>query len=251
MDVELLLMGTTGVLFIIFLLWELYLPARVYTKASKVNSYFTNAGVFIFNNVVTYGLSISLVFVAVSSLSIHGLFGVLPLWAQYVVGIVLLDFFIWFWHMINHKVPLLWSFHQTHHSERYLNASSAVRFHVGELLLSVLFKSLILIITGIPLVVFLTYEALITIFAIYHHANIKLSPKIQSILEFVIISPRLHQTHHSEVREEHDSNYGVIFSWWDIIFKTKNKTNPERIGLSYEEEKNLRGFLAMPFIRKG
>ncbi len=248
MELEILFIVITFIVFIVFLLWELYAPARVYTHEYKKNSYITNSGVFIFNNILTYVLSVASIFVIASSLQLHGIFTLLPIPAQYIIGILLLDLLIWFWHMINHRVPFLWSFHQTHHAEKYLNTTSALRFHFGELILAVVFKSFILIILGIPLEIFLMYESLITIFAIYHHANIRLSERIQMILEYVIISPRLHQTHHSDKRSEHDSNYGVLFSWWDILFQTKDKTNPDKIGLSYGGEKNLWSFLIMPLV---
>jgi len=250
MDSALVLSVLTGITFIIFLVWELKKPARSYEKSQKENSYITNAGIFVFNNIVTYLLSVSAIFALAINLSFYNALHSLPLWIQYILGILFLDLVIWFWHMINHKVTFLWSFHQAHHAEKYLNASSAVRFHVGELMLSVLFKSFILIMFGIPLHVFLLYESFITLFAIYHHANIKLPEKIQNSLEYVIISPRLHRTHHSTKRKEHDSNYGVLFSWWDIIFKTKNTIEPKEIGLSYGGEKNLWSFLAMPLTKK-
>ncbi len=252
MDIKLLLIGITLVTLVVFLIWELKKPARSYTKKEKRRAYATNSLVFIFNNVITYLLSIVLVYQAASTFSFYNVFNFMPVWLSFMLGILLLDLCIWFWHMINHKVPLLWRFHQTHHSERYLNTTSAARFHIGELLLSVAYKSMIIILFGIPLVVFLFYEALITIFAIYHHANIALPQSIRSILEPVIITPHLHKVHHSNKQKEHDSNYGVIFSWWDKIFRTQKKLTPETIGLTYGGEKDIISFLTMPlaFPRK-
>ncbi len=248
MEIEFLLSVGSFVLLLLLLVWELYKPARMYAPRQKKNSYTTNAEIFLCNTVVTYVLSVGLVFVLVSEFAIHNMFEYVPVVLQYVLGILILDLLIWFWHMINHRIPFLWSFHQTHHAERYLNVTSALRFHIGELLLSVLFKSCILIVFGVPLYVFFLYESLITIFAMFHHANIALPARVQNVLEYVLISPRLHQTHHSDKRQEHDSNYGVIFSWWDILFKTKNRATPDTIGLSYGGEKNLWSFLLMPLV---
>jgi len=245
---ELVLLITTVSVFIIFLLWENFAPAREYEKDSKKNSYITNGGVFIFNNAVTYVLSIGAVYVFASKFSINPMFNFIPGWLAFIIGVLFLDLAIWFWHRINHRVKFLWLFHQTHHAETYLNASSALRFHIGELLLSVLFKTVLLIVTGIPLWVFVFYESLITIFAIFHHANISLGKRAESFLERIIISPRMHQAHHSDIRKEHDSNYGVLFSWWDIVFKTKNDVAPKRIGLTYGGEKNIWSFLIMPLV---
>jgi len=105
-------MMVTVFVLIVCLVWELVKPARQYTKPEKKNSYVTNAGIFLFNNAITYVLSIGIIFVTVQNFAVHDLFSFLPMWLQYVVGILLLDVIIWFWHMINHRVPALWSFHQ-------------------------------------------------------------------------------------------------------------------------------------------
>ena len=238
----------TVVVFFVLILMELFRPARVYKKSDKVRSYTTNSQVFIINNVVTYLLQISLVFVIVSSWSpAVSYFSLLPLWLQAVLGVIILDFSIWVWHFLNHQVPFLWRFHKCHHSERYLNATSAVRFHLGEIILSVLWKALTLIIFGIPLWVFLLSEFLITLFAAFHHSNIVLPSGVERKLSRLIITPYLHRVHHSERRREHDTNFGVILSWWDYLFKTRCRVEPERIGLAKVKSQNLKRFLIFPW----
>jgi sterol desaturase/sphingolipid hydroxylase (fatty acid hydroxylase superfamily) len=130
------------------------------------------------------------------------------------------------------------------------NTSSALRFHIGELLLSVAWKALLLIMTGIPLWVFALSEFLLTFCAIFHHANIEFSSRTRRVIESIIISPYLHRVHHSDIRIEHDSNYGVIFSWWDRIFATQKKLVPLQIGLMHTTEKNFWSFLRFPFQKK-
>ena len=239
-----------SVVLVVFLLWETKRPAREYSESEKKNSYLTNTFVFLLNNVVFYLAGIGAVYATISTLDRGTFFGDVPLWLQWILGILLLDLAIWFWHFMNHKIPLLWQFHQTHHSEKYLNATSALRFHLGELLLSAGYKIGILYITNIPLGIFVAYEAIITICAIYHHANIRMPEKLRNILERIIITPRLHRIHHSDKRTQHDSNYGVLFSWWDILFKTRQKSRLEKIGLLYGGDKNLMSFLLMPFTKQ-
>lgn len=248
MDRELILVIIGGITLAIFILLELWKPERKYLKEIKKNSYVTNIELFVFNNVITYFAGLSAVYLLVHNFSLHQSFQQIPVWGQYVVGIVLLDFIIWIWHLVNHKITFLWLFHQTHHSEKYLNATSALRFHIGELVFSVIYKSTILIVLGIPLYVFFLYEFLITLFAIFHHSNIALPNRVRNIVEYFFITPRLHRVHHSDKRQEHDSNYGVIFVWWDKIFKTQQKRAPKNIGLSYGGEKNFVSFLLMPFV---
>ncbi|MDC0505961.1 sterol desaturase family protein [Candidatus Gracilibacteria bacterium] len=218
----------------------------------------SNSLIFIINNLLFLGFSLGSVSLLVADYKMHNTFSIVPDWLQFIVGFLILDIMIYTWHVFSHRVDFLWRFHKAHHSEKYLNTTSSVRFHIGELLISVLFKVVILIVFGIPLWVFVIHEALITLFAAFHHSNIKLSPKIQNIFEKIIITPDLHKTHHSTLRAEHDNNYGVIFSWWDIIFKTKSKAIPKEIGLALPkelggeviEEKTFRKFLLFPFKTK-
>ena len=251
MNIEISYVVITVVLTVLLVALELFVPAREYSKNEKKNSYITNFFIFGANNVVAFLLQISVVFTLVILWSPSSTyFMMLPMWAQGLLGVIILDFSIWTWHMLNHKIPVLWSFHKCHHSETYLNASSAVRFHIGELLLSVLWKSTVLILVGIPLWVFLFSEFLLTAFALFHHANIQLSEKVQSWVEMVIITPYLHRVHHSDIRSEHDTNYGVIFTFWDRLFTTLHKTTPDRIGLRGVTEKNFPNFLLFPFRKK-
>src|SRR5687768_7875897 len=64
----------------------------------------------------------------------------LPRWIHTTLGILLLDYTLWWWHFLNHRVPLLWRFHLVHHVDLDLDASTALRFHFGEMSLSVFFR---------------------------------------------------------------------------------------------------------------
>lgn len=237
-------------LFLVLLGVELYKPARHYSKDAKKVSYITNIALFAFNNATLFILQVTSVFMIVYTFQVQTIVSVLPYILQLLIGVLILDFFIWLWHVINHRVVFLWSFHKCHHSEKYLNVTSAIRFHFGELLLSIGFKSLLLVVTGIPLWVFFIHESLITLFAMFHHANIKLPFMVQQYLSWVIITPRMHRTHHSSIRIEHDSNYGVLFSWWDRLFKTYKNVTPKEIGLDGIEEKGFIKTLVYPLYDK-
>ena len=251
MTTETIYISVTVALLLLLVLIELLAPAREYTQKQKENSYITNLCVFLSNTLVTFALQISAVFAVVSLWSLNShYFTAMPVWAQAVVGVLILDFAIWAWHRLNHVIPFLWIFHKCHHAETYLNASSALRFHIGELLLSVLWKSLILIAVGIPLWVFLLSEFLLTLFALFHHANIQLSTGVRYIVELFVITPYLHRVHHSDIQDEHDNNYGVIFSIWDRMFGTLHEVVPDRIGLQGIGDKDILSFLLFPFKKK-
>lgn len=240
---------TTVILATILLTLELLYPARVYVEKVKKFSYLTNGLLFIFNNVINFFLKISVVYLFISN-HVYSYFVHFNPFTSVLIGILILDFSIYIWHRLNHKIPFLWNFHKCHHSETYLNTTSSIRFHIGELLLSVIFKSIILLITGIPFAIFIFYEALITIFALFHHANINLPEKAQFYVSKVLITPVIHRTHHSDNRKEYDTNFGVIFMWWDHIFRTLHLTNPKNIGISEGGEKNFITFLKFPFPNK-
>jgi len=241
----------TAVLLMTLILLELLAPARAYQRTQKVNSYITNTLIFISNNIVTVALQVSAVFAIVLTWSSSAdYFQSFPIWVQLVAGVLILDLSIWLWHRLNHIIPFLWIFHKCHHSETYLNASSALRFHIGELLLSVIWKAAVLITFGIPLWVFVISESLLTLFAMFHHANIELSSKVRKYVELLIITPYLHRVHHSDIRAEHDSNYGVIFSVWDRLFGTLKAVVPSRIGLQGVVDKNIFSFLIFPIKKK-
>ena len=180
----------TAFLFICMVFYELYNPARKYPTEIKKRSYITNVLLFVLNNIIIFLSQLSTVMAIFLSYSpTTSFFSSLPILVQIIYGVILLDFFIWVWHVLNHKISLLWAFHKCHHSEKYLNASSALRFHIVELLLSAIWKAGVLLVFGIPLWVFLLSESLLTIFAIIHHSNIKFSQNIRKRIEMCFITP--------------------------------------------------------------
>lgn len=65
-----------------------------------------------------------------------------------LVVFLVLDYTNYLWHLLNHKVPLLWRFHLVHHTDVDLDVSTALRFHFGELIGSVFFRSAFVFISG-------------------------------------------------------------------------------------------------------
>lgn len=217
---------------LIMLLWENLAPRRTYALQLKLKSYMTDVLISVFNNVLMYLLSVtSLYYVAqnLSSMKILGSFDFQSI-VIIIATLLFLDFSIYVWHYMNHKLDFLWIFHKVHHSEKYLNTISGIRFHIGELIASVIFKSIFLIFfLGIPINLILISETIILISSLFHHSNIKF--KFEKIFGNVLIMPYLHEVHHSSIRNEHDSNYGVLFSFWDRIFGTLKQVKVKEIGL--------------------
>jgi sterol desaturase/sphingolipid hydroxylase (fatty acid hydroxylase superfamily) len=179
-----------------------------------------------------------------------------PAWWQGGLGlaldILLLDFLIYWWHLANHRLPLLWRFHEVHHLDRFLDTTSALRFHFGEVLLSALARAGIIILLGFPFASVLVFEALVLAAAVFHHSNLRLPAGLERPLSRVIITPSIHWVHHHARRADTDSNYGTIFSFWDPLFGTRSPTVRRRemtIGTEGRAEEPLAGLLLHPFRR--
>ena len=183
----------------------------------------------------------------------------LPAWAEALIAFLLLDYTNYLWHILNHKLPILWRFHLVHHTDQDLDITTAFRFHFGELIGSVFFRGAAVFLIGVSPAIVLVYEIIFEAATQFHHSNMRLPFRFEKILNKLIVTPRMHGIHHSVVQNERDSNYSVIFSFWDRIHKTFTLTKQQQelvIGVpSYNEQKELTiGFLLkLPFtkIRKG
>jgi sterol desaturase/sphingolipid hydroxylase (fatty acid hydroxylase superfamily) len=173
-----------------------------------------------------------------------------------ILSLLLLDYSQYVWHVLLHKNRLLWRFHNIHHIDLDLDASTALRFHFGELIFSVIFRSLQILIFGIGPFTLILFETGVTAFALFHHGNIRLSRWFEDWLAKIIVGPRMHGIHHSTVREQTDSNYGTILTLWDRLHRTlRLGVNDDEITIgvpSYRDpsEQSLPRLLAMPFKKQ-
>jgi sterol desaturase/sphingolipid hydroxylase (fatty acid hydroxylase superfamily) len=139
---------------------------------------------------------------------------------RWIAGLLLLDLSFYYWHVVNHKIPLLWRFHNVHHIDSDLDVSTGFRFHFGEVLFSVFFRAAQLAITGVPISVCMVYEGVFQANTLFHHSNVRLPIRIERMLNLVLVTPRMHGIHHSQVEHETNSNFSVVFSWWDRLHRT-------------------------------
>jgi sterol desaturase/sphingolipid hydroxylase (fatty acid hydroxylase superfamily) len=168
----------------------------------------------------------------------------------FAADLLLLDVLIYWWHRANHVVPLLWRFHAVHHLDRFLDTTSAVRFHVGEVLLSALARAGVIMLLAIPLSSVLAFEALVLMAAIFHHSNLHLPPALERTLSSLVVTPSIHWVHHHRLRVDTDSNYSTILSLWDWLFASRSphaRSLEMAIGVEAREEEAVLGLLAAPF----
>jgi len=176
-----------------------------------------------------------------------------PAWAAAIATFLLMDYAYWWWHWANHMVPLFWRFHNVHHTDLDLDVTTAARFHFGEMIFSVGFLSLAMMIFGVTpmmlVIFFITFEAA----TLFHHSNWRLPIRVERILNLIIVTPRMHGIHHSIVQRETNSNWGTIFCWWDKLHRTLRRDVPQdaiTIGVAaYREERELTlgKLFALPF----
>ncbi len=186
-----------------------------------------------------------------------GLFAVinLPVWAEFVIAVILLDLAIYGQHVATHKIPLLWRLHKVHHADRDIDVTTAARFHPFEIIASMAYKLLCVIVIGPAAAAVFVFEILLNASTMFNHSNLKLPLGIDRVLRKLVVTPDMHRVHHSIARGETDSNYGFFLSIWDRIFRTyvaqpKYGHDEMTIGLSpYQDDKPIKlGWsLLLPF----
>ena len=144
----------------------------------------------------------------------------LPDWLGWIAAILLLDVWTYAWHRLNHTVPALWRFHRLHHSDRQMDATTANRFHIGEIVLSSIARVPVLALIGCSVEQFAVYEVALFAVVQFQHANVGLPDALDRVLRVVIVTPHLHKVHHSVVVAEQHTNFSSLFSWWDRAART-------------------------------
>lgn len=170
-------------------------------------------------------------------------------WAL-LLDLLILDLWIYFWHRANHTIPFLWRFHEIHHLDEFLDASSAVRFHAGEVLMSAAVRGVVIVLLDIPLASVLAFETLVLVASVFQHSNVRLPARLEKALSWVIVTPSIHWVHHHAVRRDTDSNYGTTLSVWDRVFATLSPTprTPEMaIGVERAHDDGFWKLLVRPF----
>ena len=174
------------------------------------------------------------------------------------VAFLILDYSNYLWHILLHKFPLLWRFHLVHHCDRDLDVTTALRFHFGELIGSVFYRGAFVFLSGTSPLNVLLYEIAFEGATQFHHSNLRLPIRFEKGLNKIFVTPRMHGIHHSVITEERNTNFSVIFSFWDRLHRTMLLSVPQDTivtgMLSYSDpaELTIGNLLKMPFteIRK-
>jgi sterol desaturase/sphingolipid hydroxylase (fatty acid hydroxylase superfamily) len=173
------------------------------------------------------------------------------------------DFSRFLLHWLSHKVPLLWRFHQVHHSAEVLTPFTVYRIHPVE---STLYASRLVLTQAVAIglgvyffgrqldvIDVLGANAFVFVFNVLganlRHSHIWLS--WGKNLEKWFISPAQHQIHHSVDKAHYDKNFGSALAIWDRLFNSlllANNTNkPEQFGLKNNKLTSLTSLYFLPF----
>jgi sterol desaturase/sphingolipid hydroxylase (fatty acid hydroxylase superfamily) len=145
----------------------------------------------------------------------------MPFAAQVAVSVVVLDFFFGYAaHRAMHVSPRLWRVHRVHHSDPFVDVTTAYRTHPLEVLWRFLFLIVPIWILGIPAEAVAAYRLLSAINAAFEHANLRLPLSLDTALTALWVSPNMHKVHHSRDPVETDTNFGNILSLYDRALGT-------------------------------
>jgi sterol desaturase/sphingolipid hydroxylase (fatty acid hydroxylase superfamily) len=143
-----------------------------------------------------------------------------PFWVAVVVSMLLLDLAIYLQHVMFHAVPGLWRLHRMHHADLDFDATTGLRFHPGEILISMGIKLAVVAALGPPAVAVLLFEVILNATALFNHANINLPRPVDRVLRLFVVTPDMHRVHHSIDPRETNANYGFNLPRWDWLLCT-------------------------------
>jgi sterol desaturase/sphingolipid hydroxylase (fatty acid hydroxylase superfamily) len=153
----------------------------------------------------------------------------LPAPLHMMLALVLLDYTLYVWHVLIHRVPFLWRFHLVHHADVDLDASTALRFHFGELALSIPWRAAQIVGIGVPPGALMLWQNALLVSILFHHSNVELPVDVERVIAKVFVTPRMHGIHHSVVPDETNSNWSSGLTLWDWLHGTLRLNVPQRV----------------------
>lgn len=221
-----------------------------------------HAGVNLIFTLTTIAINFSLAFLLLRAtewaqanhFGLLGWLGTLPIFLQLVIGLLLLDLIgAYLAHWVEHKIDLLWRFHAVHHSDPFVDTTTANRHHPGESVIRFAFTTLAVVVAGAPIWMVMLYQSLSVALSQFNHANIGLPPSVDRWLSLVIVTPDMHHVHHHREQPLTDRNFGNIFSIWDRLFGTFAVAPKESLVYGIDshpdaaENSSLKSLFLMPF----
>lgn len=143
-----------------------------------------------------------------------------PAWLRNLLAVLLLDYTLYLWHIVVHRVPLLWRFHLVHHVDLDLDASTGLRFHAAEIAASIPWRAAQVLAIGVTPGALAAWQSLTIASVLFHHSNATLSDRSERVLSWVVATPRMHAIHHSVDPVQLQSNFSSGLAIWDRLHGT-------------------------------
>jgi sterol desaturase/sphingolipid hydroxylase (fatty acid hydroxylase superfamily) len=151
----------------------------------------------------------------------------LPTLLEVAAAVLLMDYTLYVWHVLTHRLPFLWRFHVAHHVDLDLDVSTALRFHFGELVISTGWRAGQIVLIGVSPLAFSVWQTCLLLSVLFHHSNVRLPIDVERRLNRLLVTPRMHGIHHSIVMEETNSNWSSGLTVWDWLHGTLRLDVPQ------------------------
>ncbi|MDQ5909232.1 MAG: Fatty acid hydroxylase protein [Pseudomonadota bacterium] len=241
------------------MLWEWRQPRRI-LSLPRTRRWPANLGIIVVDSLILRLTFPVLAVGAAGWAEAHG-WGLLnrleaPFWLAFIISLLALDLVIYTQHVVFHKVPVLWRLHRMHHTDLDFDVTTALRFHPLEIVVSMLIKLAVVVLLGAPPIAVMLFEVILNATALFNHGNVRLPPRWDRWLRWLVVTPDMHRVHHSVRVVETDSNFGFNLPWWDRLFGTYRDQPREghtgmTLGLEYFRDHraiNLYELLRQPFL---
>jgi sterol desaturase/sphingolipid hydroxylase (fatty acid hydroxylase superfamily) len=230
---------------------------RSWTRGRRVANLGLTSVVFLLNWSLSSATAIAALARSLRPAAIVTGIGLPPL-VQIIAGVVILDFSAGYLaHRALHAFPILWRFHQVHHSDDFVDVTTTYRTHPVETVWRFLFVIVPVWMLGIPVLAVVIQRLVSAANGILEHGNIRLWNPLDRVLSLAWVTPNVHKIHHSRELSETNSNYGNVLTLYDRVFGTftpsdraesvvygLDAVDPARIG-------SFGGLLSMPFHEEG
>jgi sterol desaturase/sphingolipid hydroxylase (fatty acid hydroxylase superfamily) len=147
--------------------------------------------------------------------------------AQRLVCLLLLDYTLYLWHILLHRLPALWRWHQVHHRDPDLDVSTALRFHAMEMIWSLPWRMAQIVLIGVSRRNQALWGQLALAEVMFHHSNLRLPARLERLLGILVVTPSQHGIHHANVEELQHSNFSSGLSVWDHVHGTARRGVPQ------------------------
>jgi len=148
----------------------------------------------------------------------------IPFILQVIIVFLVVEFFRYWIHRLQHEIPFLWKFHAVHHSMKKLYAFNQYISHpIDYFLRNVLSFTPVFIFNFDPLAIIVSRAINISI-TMNSHVE---SSQNHGFWNYIFPTYDIHKWHHSIEPSESNNNYGVSTCLWDHVFNSfywpKNK----------------------------